>query len=129
MKGKLVYQAVIPINPTTKKNNQKIKYNNRTGTPYISQGDRYKVYEEEAGFFLKTPKKPIDYPVNLKCVFYRRDKRLVDLSNLIEAIQDILAKYGILKDDNHTIVKSLDGCRVQYDLVNPRTEIFITEAK
>lgn len=127
--GKIIYKAVIPINPTTKKNSQEIKYNFKTKRRYIGQGEKYEQYESDAGFFLKAPKKPIDSPVNLKCIFYRKDKRKVDVSNLIEAIQDILVKYGILEDDNHTIVRSLDGCRVAYDLHNPRTEIFITEAK
>ena len=63
--------------------------------------------------------------VNLACVFYRKDRRKVDVSNLIE---DILVKYGVLKDDNYTIVVGLDGCHVEYDRENPRTEVFITKA-
>jgi Holliday junction resolvase RusA-like endonuclease len=122
----MVYKAVIPLNPVTKKNSQRICINNRTGKRFVKQSKRYEEYEDAAGYFLKSPEEPIDFPVNLKCIFYRRTKHRVDLSNLIEAIQDILVKCGVLEDDNHTIVQGLDGCRVEFDKENPRTEIEIT---
>lgn len=56
----------------------------------------------------------IDKPINLKCIFYVKDRRLRDISNLINAIQDVLVKYGVLEDDNYNIVKSLDGTRIIY---------------
>ena len=126
--GDMIYKAVIPLNPITKKNSQQICINRKTGKRFVRQSERYKEYEEAAGYFLKRPEEPIDYPVNLACVFYRKDRRKVDVSNLIEAIQDILVKYGVLKDDNYTIVVGLDGCHVEYDRENPRTEVFITKA-
>jgi len=49
--------------------------------------------------------------------------------NLLEAIQDILVKYDILKDDNSKIVASTDGSRVLYDKQNPRTEIYIERSE
>lgn len=52
-------------------------------------------------------------------------KRRVDLSNLIEAVDDILVKAGVLEDDNYKIVQSHDGSRVLHDKENPRTEITI----
>mgnify|MGYP001321897446 CR=1 FL=1 len=116
----------IPLNPITKKNSQRIIKNRATGRPLIIQSETYKQYEKDCGFFLKQYKgKPIDEPINLKCLFYRKDKRGVDLSNCLEAIQDILVKYGILKDDKHSIVASVDGSRILYDKENPRTEIYI----
>jgi len=126
-KGKIVYQASIPINPITKKNSQEIRINQKTGKRFPAQNKRYEKYEHDAGYFLKALKEPIDFPVNLKCVFHRATRHRVDLSNLIEAIQDVLVKYGILKDDNHNIVKSLDGCEVVVGSASPRTEIEITE--
>jgi Holliday junction resolvase RusA-like endonuclease len=126
-KGKIVYQASIPINPITKKNSQEIRINQKTGKRFPAQNKRYEQYEKDARYFLKALKEPIDFPVNLKCVFYRATRHRVDLSNLIEAIQDILVKYGILRDDNHNIVKSLDGCKAFVGSSSPRTEIEITE--
>jgi Holliday junction resolvase RusA-like endonuclease len=52
-------------------------------------------------------------------------KRRVDLTNLLEAIDDILVKYGVLEDDNYNIIDNHDGSRVYYDKENPRTEITI----
>jgi Holliday junction resolvase RusA-like endonuclease len=49
------------------------------------------------------------------------------LSNLIEAAQDVLVKAGVIEDDNYKYIKSLDGCRVEFDKKNPRTEIEIEE--
>ena len=75
-----------------------------------------------------TPKITIDKTVNVKCLFYMPTHRLCDLVNLLEAIDDILVKRGILKDDNYTVIASHDGSRVYYDKNNPRTEVYISEA-
>ena len=117
----------IPLNPIPKKNSTKIITNKATGRPMVIQSDRYRQYEKDSAIFLRkySRQDPIDEPVNLKCLFYRKDRRPIDLINLLEAIQDILVKYGILKDDNSNIVASTDGSRVFYDKENPRTEIVI----
>lgn len=125
----ILYQTMIPLNPKTKKNNQRILTNRKTGKPFVAQNNTYKQYEKDAGWFLKWHKPPINEPVNVKCVFYRDTKRLCDLPNLLNAILDILRLYGIIKDDNRNIVYSVDGSKVLYDKDNPRTEITITKAE
>ena len=40
-------------------------------------------------------------------------------------MDDILVKYGVLKDDNFKIIKSHDGSTVEIDRAKPRTEIEI----
>lgn len=117
----------IPGIPVTKKNSQKIAVNRKTGKPFIRQSDRYSAYETAAGYFLPPRgwKKAIDYPVNVRCVYYMPDRRRVDLTNLLEATDDILVKYGVLKDDNCNIVFSHDGSRVLYDKKCPRVEVEI----
>ena len=122
----IVYTSIIPLNPRTKKNSQKICKNKHTGKRWIDQSDIYKQYELDCGFMLKKIKKPIDYPINVKAVYYRQTKHRVDLPNLNNALLDILVKYGILKDDDCKIVVSTDGSRVYFDKENPRTEIEIT---
>lgn len=121
----------IPLNPIPKKNNTKIITNRATGRPMVIQSDRYRQYEKDSAIFLRrhSRREPIEEPVNLKCLFYRKDRRPIDLVNLLEAIQDILVKYDILKDDNSKIVASTDGSRVLYDKENPRTEIFIERSE
>lgn len=54
-------------------------------------------------------------------------KRRVDLVNLLEATCDILVHYGVLADDNSSIVAGHDGSRVLHDKERPRVEVTITE--
>ncbi len=123
----------IPLPPITKKNSQQIRYkytNDKiTGrpkrTPYIAPSEAYTDYEQAALWFIPKQRAPINIPVNIKCLFYMPTKRLCDLTNLLEAVDDVLVKAGLLKDDNYTIVASHDGSRVLYDKDNPRTEIYI----
>lgn len=122
----IIYQSLIPLNPRTKKNNQKIIKNKRTGSLMVVQNDRYLQYERDAGWFLKKIPQPISEPVNVKCVFYRDSERKVDMNNLLEAITDILVKYKVILDDNYRIVAGHDGSRVYVDREHPRTEIEIT---
>lgn len=123
----ILYEAMIPLNPKTKKNNQKIIRNPRTRAYMIVQSEAYKQYEKDAGWFLKRPSSPISSLVNVKCLFYRDSNRRCDLTNLLEAIDDILVHYGILEDDNFHIIHSHDGSRVYIDKEKPRTEIVIED--
>lgn len=114
----------IPLPPISKKNSQQILVNKATGKPFIMPSKKYKEYEQAALWYI--PKgQTINYPVNVKCIFYMPTKRLCDLVNMQEAILDIMTKAGLLADDNYTIVQSMDGSRVFYDKDNPRTEIVI----
>lgn len=123
----VLYQGMIPINPITKKNSQQILINPKTRKPFITQSKAYKQYEKDAGWFVRMKMEPINQPVNVKCIFYRDSERRCDLTNLLEAIDDILVKYGVLADDNFKIIASHDGSRVLVDKVKPRTEIEITD--
>ena len=120
-------KIVIPIEPRSKKNSQQIIYNPKTKRPMIIQSKLYTNFEREGGLYLKKYKSNIDYRVNLKIDFYVKDKRRRDIANYVEAIQDILVKYEVLKDDNYNIVYSLDGTRMYVDKENPRVEIEITK--
>ena len=93
----------------------------------IIQSDAYKDFEKYSGLFLPRLAQPISMPVNVKCVFYRDSDRRCDLTNLLEAIDDILVHYGILADDNFHIIHSHDGSRVFVDRKHPRTEIVIED--
>lgn len=119
----LIYQVVIPIEPKTKKNHQQILKNKNTGKRFIAQGPAYQQYEKQALWFLRPL--GIDYPIHIKYLFYRKNKHRVDLTNLMEAINDILVKKGTIKDDSFNIIVSLDGSRVLVDPENPRTEVYI----
>lgn len=120
--SELRYTVELP--PITKKNSQRIiKVGNARK---VIPSAQFMEYERGAGWFLNPkPTEPIDYPVEVECRFYMPTRRRVDLTNLLEAIDDILVKYGILADDHCKIIVSHDGSRVLYDKERPRTEVFI----
>lgn len=121
-------RIVIPLAPITKKNSQRIVTNRKTNRPMIIPSTKYVEYEKACEWILAKQGKPkIDYPVNVKALYYMPTRRRVDLTNLHEALHDILVKAGVLEDDNCKIIVSTDGSRVLYDKINPRTEVYINE--
>ena len=119
----------LPLLCRSKKNSQRIVFNRNTKRPMIIQSEIYKNFERECGIYLKKYKSNvITYPVNLKCLFYVPDKRKRDLTNLENAIADILVKYNILEDDNYNIIAGWDGSRIIYRAnKEPETIIEITK--
>lgn len=114
----------VPLIPISKKNSQQILTNRATGRPFIMPSKKYKDYEKAAAKYI--PKGVfINAPVNIKCLFYMPTKRRVDLTNLLEAIDDVMVKAGLLADDDFTVIESHDGSRVLFDKGNPRTEVYI----
>lgn len=118
----------IPLLCRSKKNSQQIIYNRNTKRPMIIQSNIYKEFERECGLYLKKYEgNIISYPVNLKCLFYVPDKRKRDLTNLENAIADILVKYKILEDDNYNVIAGWDGSRIMYEKGREETIIEITK--
>lgn len=116
----------IPLQPISKKNSQQILTSRKTGRPFIMPSKKYKEYEAQARLFV--PKiKTINYPVSVKCLFYMGTRRKCDLTNMLEAVDDVMVFCGLLEDDNFTIVESHDGSRILYDKENPRTEVYINK--
>ena len=121
-----VNEFTILGNPISKKNSQQILTNRKTGRPFIMPSKQYKKFEAGCQEYISPLPSPIDYPVNLCCTYYMQTRRKCDLVNMIEATQDILVKYGVLKDDNCSVIRTNDGSTVLYDKENPRTEVIIT---
>lgn len=119
-------KLVLYGNPATKKNSMQIFKNKKTGQAFLTQSDRYKDYAKNCARQITSKYKlKVDYPINLKCVYYRKTKHRVDLTNLLAATCDILTDCGVIADDNCKIVVSHDGSRVDFDKENPRVEIEI----
>ena len=112
--------------PVTKKNSSRIILVH--GKPRIIPSKQFAEYEKAALYQLMPvrPHTAVDYPVNVKCVYYMPTNRRVDLTNLL-ATMDILVDAHVLADDNAKIVVGHDGSRVMYKADKPRTEIEITE--
>ena len=118
----------IKLPPITKKNSQQILMNPKTGRPFIMPSKQYKQYERDAAWFLTPrPPRPIERSLNVTCIFYLPTRRKTDLTNLLEAVDDLLVHAGIIADDHYGIVTSHDGSRCYVDKDNPRTEIIITK--
>lgn len=116
---------VVKLPPISKKNHQQIFRPNGMNHPIVAPSKEYRLYEKNAMWFI--PKgTTIDYPVNVKCLFYMPTRRKCDLVNMQQSILDIMVKAGLLADDNYSIVQSMDGSRVLYDKHAPRTEVYIT---
>jgi Holliday junction resolvase RusA-like endonuclease len=119
----------IPLDPRTKKNSQNIFVSRKTGKRFISTSKSYKEYVNDCFFLIRENDKelkfPISGPVNINAQFYMAARRRVDLPNLLECLDDVLVTFGVLVDDNCTIVVSHDGSRVHHCKENPRTEVYI----
>ena len=120
-------KIIIPLQCRSKKNSQQIYINKKTNKPFVSQSEIYKEFEQNCGYFLKKYQSNINYPINLKCTFYVKDKRKRDIVNLLNAIQDILVKYKVIADDNYNIVQSVDGSRIIYEKGREETIIEINK--
>ena len=95
----------------------------------------------------KTTHPDIEFPLsgqyNLACKFVYAENKKVDISNLLEGVQDVLAGnagackdsvpseyYQIIEDDSVRFICSLDGCRFIYSpSEKPRTEVILTDFK
>jgi Holliday junction resolvase RusA-like endonuclease len=123
----------IPGRPVTKKNSMRMVKNPKTGKMFPLPSKQYKEYEREAGKHLKQkPDKPIDYPVNVTVLYFlsrNKDgsipKSVPDLTNLLEATDDLLVHYGILEDDNALIVAGHDGSMVHFINGEPYSRVII----
>lgn len=112
--------------PRTKKNSARI-LRSGSGRPFVAPSAAFEAYQESCLWQVRAPHSPVSARVNVRCVYYMKTARRVDLANLIEATTDILVKAGVLADDNSQIVAAHDGSRVDYDKNHPRVEIEITE--
>lgn len=119
------YKFTIPLKPITKKNSQRI-FKDATGRLRIAPSAAYKKYEKQCAGYMPDIE-TIECKVNVKAVYYMQTNRRVDLTNLHEALHDILVHYKVLLDDNCKIIVSTDGSYVDVDKWHPRTEVTITE--
>lgn len=123
-------EFTLPVRPATKKNSGQIVM--RGKYPVLLPSKQYLAFEKECLPYLNHVKANagvINYPVNIECQFFTQTKRRIDLSNLLNAIDDAMVKSGLIVDDCRDIIAAHDGSRVFHDKYNPRIEVKITEIK
>lgn len=121
-------EFTIPVRPATKKNSGQIVM--RGKYPVLLPSRQYLAFEKECLPYLNHVKQTagiINFPVNMECLFFTETKRKIDLTNLLNAIDDAMVKSGLILDDNRDIIAAHDGSRVFHDKFNPRIEVKITE--
>ena len=120
----------LPIKPITKKNSGQIVM--RGKYPILIPSKQYLQFEKDSlPYFYRVKQEVgvVNYPVNIQCIFYMDARRKVDLSNLLNVVDDAMVKSGLILDDNRDIIAGHDGSRVYHDNVNPRIELEIKELK
>jgi len=111
-----------------------VRTRGRGGTPRIVLTRQYREWEKGAvdqlwvqrvGYqaSMLVPWEPVAESVAVELLFFMKDKKRYDLSNLIQGAEDALVKAGILKDDS--LIESYDGTRKYLSVDNPRVEITI----
>lgn len=110
--------------PITKKNHMQIITIN--GRSRLIQSKAYREYEKDClnQIWKIEPFSTINIKIQVSCLYYLKDKRKTDLTNLLASSHDILQKSGIIEDD--ALIASVDGSRIMgVDKENPRVEIII----
>ena len=127
-KDLVIRNFTIPVIPRTKKNSQQVFV--RNGRIINIPSKLYKQFEKECLQVIPSKhRKKINYPINIKAIFYTESRRRIDLTNLLEALDDMLVKAEVIEDDCRDIVVSHDGSRVYWDKENPRIEVEITKVE
>ena len=96
----------------------------------ILPSNQYKEYEKNFlvdSMYQGMWRKKLKNKMNIKCVYYMKTRRKVDLVNLLEATMDCLVASEVIEDDNCSIAYSHDGSCVKYDKERPRVEIEMEE--
>ena len=129
--GEVLRRFMLPMVPRTKKNSMEIR-RRRDGSQFVSPSGEYQIWERSAAEYLEALnwwREPLSGPVNLSEHFYMPNARRVDISNLTEAIDDVLVRAGVIADDCVRVVAGHEGSYVAIDRNNPRVEIIISEAE
>jgi len=79
--------------------------------PLLLSSDKYLSWEKRARYELLSqihkPIKPLDL-VRIEYLFIFKNRRVKDLSNIIESINDLLVDCGIIEDDKWTILPQME---------------------
>lgn len=124
----IVRKFEIPVVPRSKKNSSQIIQ--CKGRPILIPSKLYRQFENECLKVIPSKyRQNIDYPINIKAIFYTESRRRIDLTNLLEALDDMLVKAEVIKDDCRDIIVGHDFSRVYWNKENPHIEVEITKVE
>ena len=130
-------KVVIPLRPTTKKNNPQVYcisgcrgWHRGCGRPQpkkivIPSAEFIKYQKEAEKYFWEYGNICFDDPVHVKVCYWMPDRRSKpDLSGILQGVGDLLQHVKLIANDS--LIESWDGSRFMgVDKVNFRTEIFL----
>ena len=109
-----------------------LNLNNYRNTFHMSLNEAKKRYKDLIKDEIKNIKKPVP-PISCTYVLYPRTKQLTDLGNVLSIVQkfteDALVEYGVIEDDNYSIITEVNQNFGEVDKENPRVELFIKEVE
>jgi Holliday junction resolvase RusA-like endonuclease len=127
----MVFFTIFGQTPAKKNTHQIRKKGSRT---WIAPDDNYATWEKDAvsQLWVKKVEKdltflPLKGPIEAKFLVYRKTNQRVDLSNLIQSIEDALERADIIENDFQ--IESYDGSRRILGVPSgtERAEIFLKE--
>ncbi len=117
-------KIVIPVNPISKGDLPRSVIDEKTEEREMYESKKYKEYCIVAGRYMEPLN--INFPVNVKMVFYLPYRRKVSLIGLQRTLEEVMVDCNLLKTNDCNVIASTDGSRVRFDRKYPRTEIEIT---
>lgn len=120
----------IPGQTPSKKNNKRIVKNRKTGATFIISSQKHAEWYDSS--FLRLKQELRELPrgdfgkVTINYMFYVRDNRRRDVSNMLESINDLLVDLGILEDDDWKHLR-IGWADAEVDKENPRCELTIKQ--
>ena len=106
--------------PPSLKNNKMLIGGSR---PRLISSKAYREWEQAQMWLLSWRKKLPEPPYHINYVFKIKDKRKWDLSNKVESISDALVHYGVIPDDNWSVIASYSVSWVKADEAGVEVEI------
>ncbi len=119
-------RLIIPGQPITKKNSQVIRC--IKGIPLVQSSKAFRAYEKSALKIIQASSgEKFTGPIFVRVLYWLKNNRRPDLTNLLQATADILEKAGVIDNDRNIV--SWDGSRIAgVSKLAPRAEIDIVQA-
>lgn len=93
----------------SKKNSKSIFRNSKTGRPFITSSDKFKIWHKEQQIRQRKYSNLGILKCKINYIFYSKDNRKYDMSNKIESIQDFLVDMNIITGDGYGVIQEFSA--------------------